>query len=460
MSKNTEIQNVNKQNFFIQHFPVLNNWFKSEKAALIFSHLEHWAAKAKYETGFYKFLEPCPENRLYRAGDSWLEVTGYARRTFLRAFEIFGVRYKSKTAFLKAEDKFQGKFYAFYMDRKTHKTVFIRNHEIVDAFLSEHLPALLNRRSGALKSLTKVPSHKAPLKTDKPLVEKGSEAKKICETSHSRNDTFCRSRIYIDKHKITTLPRENFEKPTLPQVPEPENRVGEEMQKIWMEEVGVGKPLDLTPRFQKTLQQSFQTFFGSSLENWRAYCRKIASSKFLMGEVNPKFRVYLQWALTADGYQRIMNGSFIFGNRVSAKVEEEARAQKIQRESLQVKQSVQIRELEEAIQDLRQERSQAITKAMDTLLAEEVDAFKAQYTAERGAFDAEMFPYFLRFKLEQQIFPETFEEALSRHIDLRARKESLMETLKSLYRDVRFEIKRAYHICLPRDLESWILREM
>ena len=90
---------------------------------LIRGQLEYWFSKKPQ--GFYKFLEPC-NHPLYRAGDSWTEELGFSRRVFNAAFDLIGVRYKSKTAFLNAQDKFQGKLYASYHDRKTNKTHFVQ----------------------------------------------------------------------------------------------------------------------------------------------------------------------------------------------------------------------------------------------------------------------------------------------------------------------------------------------
>ena len=94
---------------------------------LLKGQLNYWFSKKP--NGFYKFLEPC-NHPLYKAGDSWSEELGISRRVFNAVFDLIGIRYNSKTAFKKAKDKFQGKLYASYHDRKTHKMFFIRNAEL------------------------------------------------------------------------------------------------------------------------------------------------------------------------------------------------------------------------------------------------------------------------------------------------------------------------------------------
>ena len=54
---------------------------------------------------------------------------------FRTAFDKIGMRYKSKSEFDQAVDKFQGRFYCSYVDRRSNLTYYFRNHELVDAAL-------------------------------------------------------------------------------------------------------------------------------------------------------------------------------------------------------------------------------------------------------------------------------------------------------------------------------------
>ena len=88
---------------FIKYQPELKSFFGSSESALIFQKLEYWSPK--YPNGFWKFHEPCTRHPQYRKGDSWQEELGFSRRVFLRAFSVFGIHYKSKSAYLKEEKK-------------------------------------------------------------------------------------------------------------------------------------------------------------------------------------------------------------------------------------------------------------------------------------------------------------------------------------------------------------------
>eukprot|EP01035_Chromulina_nebulosa_P020851 gene20851-27027_t len=72
--------------------------------------------------------------------------------------------------------------------------------------------------------------------------------------------------------------------------------------------------ISLTPQRSRYLTTAFKQFFNSDLTCWESFCLKIASSKFLMGEVTP-FKVHLDWALKFSTLQRILEGAYSFGDR-------------------------------------------------------------------------------------------------------------------------------------------------
>ena len=83
----------------------------------------------------------------------------------------------------------------------------------------------------------------------------------------------------------------------------------------------------LTPYRSRYLTTAFKQFFESDLTSWENYCLKIASSKFLMGEVTP-FKASLDWVLKFNVMQKIIEGAYTFGDRVVTypKSKEEERA--------------------------------------------------------------------------------------------------------------------------------------
>lgn len=100
---------------------------------ILMQQLDYWFDNRP--NGFYKFLSPC-EHLLYKSGDSWSEELGMSMAEFRTAFDKIGIRYHSKTAFEAATDKFQGKFYCSYTDKRAQLTWYFRNHEVVDAELN------------------------------------------------------------------------------------------------------------------------------------------------------------------------------------------------------------------------------------------------------------------------------------------------------------------------------------
>lgn len=106
----------------------------SVTAAILMQQLDYWFAR--YPNGIYKFLEPC-DHKLYKQADSLTEELGFSAEEVIGAFKLIGVRYKSKTQFKNATDKFQGKFYCSVFDRMDGRTFYFRNHELVDEALDK-----------------------------------------------------------------------------------------------------------------------------------------------------------------------------------------------------------------------------------------------------------------------------------------------------------------------------------
>ena len=103
---------------------------------LVMQQLDYWFEN--HPEGFYKFLLPS-NHPAYKDGDSWTEELGMSVDEFRTAFDKIGHRYKSKSEFDKSDDKFQGKFYCSYVDRRSNLTYYFRDHDAVDAALDELL---------------------------------------------------------------------------------------------------------------------------------------------------------------------------------------------------------------------------------------------------------------------------------------------------------------------------------
>ena len=116
---------------------------------LVMQQLDYWFEG--HPEGFYKFLLPS-DHPAYKDGDSWTEELGMSVDEFRTAFDKIGLRYKSKSEFDKAEDKFQGKFYCSYVDRRSNLTYYFRNHDLVDAALDELLSKNNSKSSKTGKS--------------------------------------------------------------------------------------------------------------------------------------------------------------------------------------------------------------------------------------------------------------------------------------------------------------------
>ena len=93
-----------------------------------------------------------------------------------------------------------------------------------------------------------------------------------------------------------------------------------EMLKIWNEIVETKNEtvIMLTPKREKLLNRRFKEFFNNDISEWKDFCKKITSSKFLMGEVT-SFKAQLDWTLKEENILKIMENSYGMGDRISVK---------------------------------------------------------------------------------------------------------------------------------------------
>ncbi len=108
--------------------------------------------------------------------------------------------------------------------------------------------------------------------------------------------------------KISSLSKHNGDT-ELPNVYE------RDLLKIWDEIVEENKRIiKLTDSRTRILNKRFDNFFNKNVSEWKDFCLRIASSKFLMGEVT-NFKVSLDWALKPMSIVKILDGDYGIGDR-------------------------------------------------------------------------------------------------------------------------------------------------
>lgn len=89
----------------------------------------------------------------------------------------------------------------------------------------------------------------------------------------------------------------------------------EEISRVWNRIINNNdEPLQLTASRIKALSLIFSKHFEGSIEKWEGYCKKIASSKFLMGEITP-FKASFDWAIREENIVKVMEGNYGVGDR-------------------------------------------------------------------------------------------------------------------------------------------------
>lgn len=124
----------------IPYFKTYREFCGSVLSSILFVQLEYWFG-AQHGRPFYKFLEPAPAYKKYKAGDSWTEELGFSLDEFRTAFKKIGIVYKSRKQYNQAgsqkfirEDGSEA-FYCSVIDRVRGETTYFRNDRLVDRIL-------------------------------------------------------------------------------------------------------------------------------------------------------------------------------------------------------------------------------------------------------------------------------------------------------------------------------------
>jgi hypothetical protein len=304
---------VIQQPKFIKFYPSLRLSIQSDKAILITEILENWFKKDAYKAkGFYKFLEPC-DHYLYKKGDSWIEELGCVRISFNRAFDQIGIRYKSKSAYLKESDKFKGKMYASYYDRISKKTFYIRNNEVADELFK-------SMKSSNSKSIGEGDKNKS---NSQNIAQKNYPK---CSLPSEQNVRYERGIIggyiynkpkAIDYNKSNSLGKEQDLKKNDSKLSSLDKKTALSMIEIWKKEIGDTYLTFCSATVLQMLHACLEEKFEGSLFKWQEYCQIINSSKFFMGEgfaISFK-KPYLLWALKEATIEKIFTGEYSIGDR-------------------------------------------------------------------------------------------------------------------------------------------------
>jgi hypothetical protein len=119
--------------------------------------------------------------------------------------------------------------------------------------------------------------------------------------------------------KKTSITEEKVENQKF-EVSNSKKNIPEEMLLAWNKIIEDNKKnVTITPLRARFLKKAFTDSFECDIDKWKEYCYKIASSKFLMGEVN-EFKASLDWCLKFETIHRIKEGSYSQGTRNAAEI--------------------------------------------------------------------------------------------------------------------------------------------
>jgi len=86
--------------------------------------------------------------------------------------------------------------------------------------------------------------------------------------------------------------------------------VSQKMLEIWNETLDPSIPVQLTVSRSSKLKFVLHQHFQKNLEQWKAFCRDLTRSPFLMGKGQRGWRVTLDWILEADNLRKTLEGNY------------------------------------------------------------------------------------------------------------------------------------------------------
>ena len=344
--------------FFVKYNPALRAECGSQNAVLLFDRLEYWFERKKNE--FYKFIEPC-EHPCYREGDSWSEELRFSKKVFRTAFDKIGIRYKSKTEFEKESDPFKGKLFAYYQDRQTKKTIFVRNNYLV-TLLYARINSVVDKTTNAIGNAAKA-SFKKGSPTVIPLGSPYAGATKDKQiTTSSKKER----KLILKENESSEVLTHSYQ-------------IASDMKDVWIEEIGSRGLVNLTPEMSQRLERTLGDVFQGSLDNWQAHCRKIASSQFLMGEKQEtNYEIRLLVAITQKFQIQLEEGRFELKTRET----NADKRKKAEYEKIRIK-FEQRERIQEGIHDLEREKADhekdLIIDRKNALSSDEIEKYKQSF---------------------------------------------------------------------------------
>lgn len=311
------------RNCYLKFDVVVRDHFKSTNTAILFSRMLYWFERQP--GGFWKFKQPCTRHKAYKKGDSWGEELGMARKVLDPLMNRLCTRYQAKIDFLSQADKFKGKMFASYLNRKTNQTHYVMNSAAVKDFFTSlglPIPKFLNNFHNIYYAVS---THKEPSAVSAPSTEGVDKL-----ASHEKNLPFdrlrdvpiapplARARLNTTNTQTTTTLGVGVQtgEGVVCERGEEEVKLSQQMVREFNSQTASN--VIWLPSHVNRLIKTLNTYFGGKIEAWIQFLReKVSTSKFLMGEAkNSKFKAILWWIIKPDVLYAIFQGGYGVGTRI------------------------------------------------------------------------------------------------------------------------------------------------
>lgn len=290
-----------------------------KSAAIVLQQLYFWLSKANRSYGIIH------DNRQWirNSYNAWQkQIQALSVSTIRRSFEKLETLGIIDTAIFNTDHQFQG---------GDHVKYFSINFDVLEEIVDGNLEFVRMKRPdiseisgqnivqmsrvGCAKRTTEDSQNEHPHISKQTIKNKLSNLSCVAHSTSKQKTSDIETKSHEEIFCLSE--KNNGETALQPFNEKPTKSMAEKMMDYWNQTIESPSTQisTLSPVLHRFLNQAYAQSFQNTFEQWTAFCDKITTSPFLMGEKN-EFSITIQWALKFHNIEKILDGKlYNFGTR-------------------------------------------------------------------------------------------------------------------------------------------------
>lgn len=226
------------------------------------------------------------------------------------------------------------------------------------------------------------------------------------------------------------------------------------MKKIWIQKIGAIFQTQDKPELSVKLGKTLHTSFKGNLQQWEHYCKAVASSKFLMGEIsNQTFeKVCITWVIRPEVVEGIHAGEFTLGDR-GTKLDQQlfqcqeviqdldSRRNTLKHQLAALKIHIEQQHRDEALQNVQQidtQHQEQLKREFEAEMQQRQDALGDEFRNNgwQGKFIEASYKFFLQSNLQSKVFQQASDQDFDTPVTATQEQDEKLQHLKGQLAEV------------------------